>query len=289
MFTRFHRPTLTGFLGMVLCALATGCNVDGMFENDQPPKGAIPMSRSEAPRSASPDASGLSVVAQREVDLVENVLTYRAEYHRGLAELRDYYRDHGYANKQSWAEFELDGASKIKAFRYLLDSEVPSDELRPTEQISEADALYERGLEQMRNGGRGVPIFYKEKTMIQAADTFRELIEKYPSSDKIDDAAFALGEIHKEYLPDQEPIAVKWYERAWSWDPQTPHPARFQAAVVYDFRLHDRDRALELYRSVLKDEAESGSNVRFATRRIEQLIRDQGAVTAQVTNVDKVP
>ncbi len=79
------------------------------------------------------------------------------------------------------------------------------------------------------------------------------------------------GEIHKEYLPGQEELAVKWYERAWTWDPRTPHTARFQAAVVFDYRLHDRDRALELYKSVVRDESHDRSNLRFATRRIREL------------------
>ena len=101
------------------------------------------------------------------------------------------------------------------------------------------------------------------------------MIRRYPSSDKIDDAAFYCGEIHKEYLKDQEPIAVRWYERAFTWNPQTPHPARFQAAVTYDFRMHERARALELYHGVLDVETENKSNVAFASRRIYELTRAQ--------------
>jgi hypothetical protein len=281
MSTKTHKYALL-VAGSWFCSIAA-CNTDGVFMRDRPPKGAIAGAPGEARGLDTSSKAGLSVVERREVDLVESVLTHRAEYHRGLEELRDYYRAHGYANKQSWAEFELEGARKVKAFRYVIDSEIPSDKLRPTDQITEADVLYQKGLDLMRKGGRGLPGLYSEKTMIQASDVFRRLVELYPSSDKIDDAAFFLGEIHKEYLPQQEPIAVKWYERAWVWDPATPHPARFQAAVVYDFRLHDRDRALELYRAVLHDETFNGSNVRFSTRRIDELVRDRGQVTAQVT------
>ena len=94
------------------------------------------------------------------------------------------------------------------------------------------------------------------------------------ASEKIDDAAFYCGEIHKEYLPGQELIAVKWYERAWEWNPDTTHPARFQAAVVYDYSLHDRDRALELYQHVVAHETNDKNNVRFASRRIRELTAD---------------
>jgi Tfp pilus assembly protein PilF len=102
----------------------------------------------------------------------------------------------------------------------------------------------------------------------------------YPESDKIDDAAFQLGEIHKDYLPKQEALAVTWYERAWTWNPQTPYPARYNAAVVCDYRLNDRDKALELYRQVLAEETDvSKLNRRFAMRRIETLSRTGHAGT----------
>jgi len=269
-------------VGGLLLAIAPACNMDGTFEDHRPPKGPVAYAQDPAGTGLPPSAT-LAVVERQEVDLVENVLTHRAQYHEGLEELRDYYRAHGYAAKQSWADFELDGLRKVKAFRYVMDSEIPSDQLRPADLVPEADALFERGQELLRKGGRGIPVFYRQKTMIEAAEVFQQLVERYPSSDKIDDAAFFLGEIHKEYLPDQEPIAVLWYERAWTWDPQTPHPARFQAAVVFDYRLHDRDRALELYQSVLKNETGDPSNVRFATRRIRELTTARRSASAQVT------
>ena len=41
--------------------------------------------------------------------------------------------------------------------------------------------------------------------------------------------------------------------------------------MTYDFRLHDRARALELYRQVLDAETGNKSNVSFAVTRIDQL------------------
>lgn len=283
--TRLHRSfALTVASFIPFCSVS--CNVDGAFERSRPPKGA-PIAADPETVSQPRSSGSASAVAQQEVDLVEAVLTRRAGYHQALTDLRDYYRERGYAAKQSWADFELEGFRKVKKFRYVLEGEVASESLRPTDQIAEADALYQRGLDLMKKGGHGVPIFYRQKTMIEAADTFKELVEKYPNSDRIDDAAFFLGEIHKEYLPNQEQISVKWYERAWTWDPATPHPARFQAAVIYDFRLHDRDRALELYRTVLKEETSNESNVRFSARRIKQLDEDRGAeVTAKMIEKD---
>ncbi len=250
-----------------------GCNVDGRWA--QPRQQGGETTAMPHPQLATTNrAVDIAIADAREVDLVEAVVDHRRQYRDNLNLLHNYYASHGYATRQEWAAFELKGLRMVKQSRYLLDAEVPSDALRPVDQIPEADALYEQGRELMRRGGHGVPGIYREDRMVEAANLLRELIERYPSSDKIDDAAFLCGEIHSEYLPGQGVIGVKWYERAWTWNPDTPHPARSKAALVYDYRLHDRDRALELYRSVLEHETDNKSGVRFAARRITQLTQD---------------
>jgi len=257
----------------LFCGAVTfcGCNSDRMWESRRIKNAPVADPANPGRVDLTKHELDITVADAGEVDLVENVLTHRALYHRGLEQLREYYQSHGYVTKQSWAEFEIKGLKSVQPFQYLLDAEVSSDRLRPAETLTEADAAYQRGVEMMRRGGHGVPVYYRQDLMVEAAGIFKDMIQQYPSSDKIDDAAFMLGEIHKEYLPGQEPIAVKWYERAYTWDPATPHPARFQAAVVYDYRLHDRDRALELYQAVVKEEVGIESNLRFAMRRIGEL------------------
>lgn len=263
--------------------VASGCNTDRLHAR-QAPKGAPvePAYPNYGPTSDA--ATGLHVVNDQEVDLVESVISNRNAYDQSLNRLQQFYASRGYAEKETWVRYEQDAFRNVKKFRYLMGSEVPSAALKPESSIPAADALYDRGRQLMRDGGHGVPILYREDLMVQASDVFRELIEKYPNSDKIDDAAFLLGEIHKEYLKEQESIAVTWYERAWTWDPNTPHPARFNAAVVYDYRLHNRDRALELYRAVTEVETDNRSNVRFANRRINELI-DEGRSAPPVARV----
>lgn len=271
------KGTTVAMFSLYVGIFISGCNVDGHWVRaPQNPsrKEARSLAKFASRPAGADEGTGLLVTDVQEVDLVEAVLSHREEYRGNLKRLHDYYLSHGYTTRQAWAAFELNGLRRVKHFRYLLDAEIPSDSLRPTEQIPEADALYELGLDLMRRGGHGVPGIYREDRMIEAADVFRELIERYPSSEKIDDAAFYCGEIHKEYLPGQELIAVKWYERAWEWNPDTTHPARFQAAVVYDYSLHDRDRALELYQNVVEHETNDKSNVRFAARRIRELTTD---------------
>ena len=256
----------SGSVRLAACCLGIGfafggCNVDGRWDRFAGPKGpVVPLQRSTA------DLDSTLGDAQ-EVDLIESVLSHRAEYQQNLRKLHAYYLSRGYASKADWAAFELKGLRRVKQFRYMLETEVPQQTVTPVERVPEADALYDKGRELMRRGGHGVPGFYHEGRMVEAAAILRELVEQYPSSNKTADAAFFLGEIHKEYLKGQEEIALLWYQRAWTWDPNTSHPARFQAAVVCDYRLHDRDHALELYRSVLENETGSKSNARWAARR----------------------
>ncbi len=218
-------------------------------------------------------AVDITAADEHEVDLVEAVAASRNAYHKNLKALFDYYSRNGYDAKRSWAAMELNGLRAVKKFGYLLDAEVPSGRLAAKDSIPEADKLYKQGVALMRRGGHGIPGIFRQDRMIEAAEVFRQMIHDYPTSDKIDDAAFLCGEIHKEYLEGQEPIAVKWYERAWTWDPHTPHPAKFNAAVTYDYRLHDRDRALELYHEVANDPDSTPANARFAVRRIEELTK----------------
>lgn len=268
---------------VTLALLVFGCNLDGLRIHRQPPKTLL--ARGWSVPDTDPTRVGLDIatIERGEVDLIESVVEHRRAYHAHLRELRDYYHVQGYEAKRSWAQFELDALERVQPFRYLMDAEVPDASLIARDSIPEADEHYVLALGLMREAGHGIRVVYRRDGMIAAARAFRELILKYPTSDKIDDAAFHLGELHKSYLPGQEDIAVKWYERAWRWNSQTPHPARFEAAVVYDYRLHDRDRALELYQQVIMnpDPDPDAGNLRFAQRRIDELAaNDQGKDSA---------
>jgi tetratricopeptide (TPR) repeat protein len=281
-----------------LIAAGLGCNTEPLAVSQAKPQG--PTTRMEAPEGVHvPD---IALNDQQEVDIVENLLLHRAMYKKTLLVLRDYYRDNGYANKQQWAEQELRDLERVRPYKYILSAEVPQKSNQAVDRVTEADMLYEKGLALMKKGGHGTPVFYRQDIMKQAFDTFVELVNNYPNSDKIDDAAFMCGEILKEYFKDQERLAVMWYERAKQWNPRIEHPVCFQAAVIYDFRLHDRDKALEWYNRVLTDEPWEESNRSFASRRIYQLSREMGtpdldipygpepaAMPAHSTPPDEVP
>lgn len=276
--SRIHvEPLLLGGLTAFWAASLVGCNTD------KPNQG--PGRTSEGLVSSLENPEGVHVpdieVANRgEVDLVEEMTQHRAQYARLLKALATYYTENGYPQKATWAATELEGLRRVKTYRYLMDAEVPRADLRPTTSVSEADRLYEEGRKLMQKGGHGLAVFYSQSKMREALRKFKELVDNYPTSDKIDDAAYFIGEIYKEYEEEKDnDLALWWYQRAIEWDPQTPHPCRFRIATTYDYRLHERDKALYWYQQTLEhesrftsnDDPDFTANADFTAKRIREL------------------
>jgi len=69
-------------------------------------------------------------------------------------------------------------------------------------------------------------------------------------------------------------IAITSFKRAFQWDPDTPHPARFSAARILDQRLHRNAEALQLYQQAVKIEGQFDKYRKwreFAEKRIREL------------------
>ena len=193
--------------------------------------------------TVEPELAGLA-----EVGLVEAVASARKQYQRTLEALREYYAGRGNNAKTVWAESEFQGFVKTPKPRYLLAAEIAGPELRPDRHIEAADQLYEEGLH-----FKDYPAFPpgKKDYLKVALEKFRTIIEKYPQSDKIDDAAFRMGEIYGGWYFQDYARAVMSYERCWQWNPQTEHPARFNAAKIFEEKLKNRAKAVELYNEVI--------------------------------------
>ncbi len=183
-----------------------------------------------------------------EVGLVEAVAAARKQYKRTLETLKKYYVDRGHNAKIEWVESELRGLAATPKPRYLLAAEVAGPELRPSRSIEAADQLYQEGVD-----FKDYPAFPpgKKDYLKVALEKFRTIIEKYPQSDKIDDAAFRMGEIYGGWYFQDYARAVMSYERCWQWNPDTQHPARFKAAKIFEEKLKNRAKAVELYNEVI--------------------------------------
>lgn len=264
------------FVALLFLIAAPGCNQpqkggDGLAAGPTDAAGA-PAPRRAVNRFDLPD---ITVVRSDELSQVEAVLAHRAAYHRNLRQLRDYYDDQGYDIKRRWAEYELEGFEKVKPYRYVEEREIPAEQLHPTRQMAEADAEFDRGVDLMRQGGHGLPVTYKPAVLAEAYRTLVSMIERYPSSDKIDDAAFLCGELLKEYFPGHEATAARWYDRTYAWNPDTDQPARFRAAVLYEFRLNDPQRALPIYHEIIARQDGDRSTLRFCHGRVAELTAAQ--------------
>lgn len=250
------------FVSMLAVAGVCGCN-NSHHDSDVVTGGNT---------GAYPAGDPIRVADATEIDLVEEMARYRANYRNYLETLKDFYIQKGYSQKAKWAERELADLNMVKTYAYIVPAETrQANEAGALDSIPAADALYDDGMNYARQGGyHGVPLVYDKDKLKLALERMNRLIRDYPTSDKVDDAAFVCAEIYKEFFNDNE-RAVIYYQRVWEWDPYTPYPARFQAAVIYDYRLHDRDRALELYQQVVETENTNRSNLRWSVRRIQQL------------------
>jgi tetratricopeptide (TPR) repeat protein len=213
--------------------------------------------------------TGESLADADERLLVEYVLEARKAYRQAMENLVDFYRDRNNAEKLVTVRRVQQRLDPVRTYMYFFIAEAPGAQLRPLKVIPAADALYARATS-AHKWGKPLPAVTLYSKQRQALSLFLELIEKYPNSTRSPLAAFRIGHIYREYF-NEDVRAVMWYQRAWQWDPDIQVGARFQAAVVYDFRLQNHKKALELYRDVLEYEQRSASNRRYARQRILEL------------------
>lgn len=203
-----------------------------------------------------------------EVDYVENLAASRDAYRKALIGLLDYYRSVGNATKLQWAQTELKTFDQMVRYQYLQPAEWVPENLTASESIEDADLLY-REAKSLYNESGGMIVVASKAKLQQALGLFNQLILEYPTSDKIDDAAYKAGRIY-DYLKNYE-LAAVYYQRAFQWNEATTYPARYRAARVMDHKLRMRSEALALYRLVVEKESRYQDNTEYAKERIAEL------------------
>jgi tetratricopeptide (TPR) repeat protein len=219
----------------------------------------------------APPATGPSTVegSDDEIDLVEQVSRLRLEYRSSLELLTQHYTTMGDNRKLGWAEDELRALDRMPQYRYIVDAEVLPADLKATERIPAAEELYAEARRTHRQANP-IGVFADQEQLRVAREMYTQLIRQYPTSDKIDDAAYELAEIYESFKNYE--VALLYYKRAYQWDPETPHPARFHAADLLDRRLRRRDEALELYQEAVLHEGDRYDEWKIrGERRISEL------------------
>jgi TolA-binding protein len=201
-----------------------------------------------------------------DLKLVQELRDARRDYQRSLEALRDHYQKNGDLERMHWCEEELMSYHRIGKREYRLDLDVPPPTLQAAYKIPEANELYRKAMS------------YKGKGWLSEADDnlrraellFQKLLETYPQSDKIDETAYQLGEIYESRVFQQYRRSAMYYERVCDWNPHTDTDACLRAARLYDKKLHDRSRAIQLYRQVATHSADQ-KRVDEAKRRLTDL------------------
>ena len=205
---------------------------------------------------------------------VEQVITWRQKYLLSLRDLANYYTEIKAGKKRKIVNLTLLGFRDEETYKYILSIELPPFNLRPSKVIAKADIMYTRAL-QLYKQGSAIPAVADYKKQREALKLFKKMIELYPQSTNIANAAFYIGEIYKEYFHEHY-LAVLWYKRALTWNPNIAQPIRYQIAVQLDFNLGKKSEALKYYRDALKHEPYYPGNVRYCKQRIRELLRILG-------------
>lgn len=299
-----NRPSHVAVLS--ICAVAMSCflGCEGIGRRHDPQVLDISNPPEE---DASPDFAQRELESANFPDLVERMLanretllSVREHYFDQLREMERAYLQVGDTVKANWARRQRQRLEEADVEPYPYLTAVPPEHrvgVAPEVLSAEADEIYDRALA-LLDEVRGIPFMghlpHNKRKVREALELFKDVLRDYPKSDKVDDCAFYCGEIYKEYLRSDDPdneLAIRYYKWAFALDPQTPHAARFQCAVVYDFRRVDRVRALELYNQVLDVEEDANmSNQRFAATRIRQLTDDEfSQFRPRVATADETP
>jgi TolA-binding protein len=201
-----------------------------------------------------------------DIDLVEKLLIARRDLQRSLELLRAHYIKQGDSEKAKWAEEELRDYHRINHQAYRLDLDVPPPTLQATTNIHEANKLIARAKD-YKDKGMGTDYIDNQR---RAELLLQQLLTQYPTSNKIGEAAYMLGDLYESSAFKQYRRAAVYYERCFQWNPSAPLDARLRAAHLYDKKVNDRGRASELYQEITTHETDP-KMIKEAQSRLKEL------------------
>ncbi len=217
-------------------------------------------------KATSPDPAPPPPAAS-DIDLVERLLASRKEYENSLKALYEHYTRVGDKQRVLWSEQELMAYHLMFKPSFNLDvKDVPPPSLEAKVNVREANELFRMALEYK---GRGLGNDYVLNQR-RAELLFREILEKYPNSDKISDVAYQLGDLYDGRAFRQYDRAARYFERSFQWVKGSRTDARLRAALIYDRQLNERAKAIELYREEIAHDTDA-DRIKQAERRLADL------------------
>ncbi len=239
------------------------------------PSGTVtPAAGTPAPATTAPPnspSSGAVKPLGRDADAVEKVLLSRKEYQRSLESLRLYYLQTNQQEKAKWAQDELIQYHRIAKQPYILELDVPPVSLgaMATQNSPDANELYRRALT-YKDRGWGTDYIDNQR---RAEILLQQILTAHPTSNRISDTAYQLGELYEGKAYKQFHRAALYYDRSVQWNPQQAE-GRMRAAKLYEQYNIDRNRATELFKEVTTHDTDQ-RRVEEAKQRLEYIARNK--------------
>lgn len=215
---------------------------------------------------AQPGTPAKTAKPNSDMPLVRSLLECRGKYQETLEQLRLFYIASGDLEKARWAEEELRQYHRISKQAYKMELELQSEKLQAAKNIPEANQLYIQAVGYKDKGWGNEYIDNQRRAEL----LLQQLLNNYPESDKIGDAAFQLGDLYESRAYKQFRRSAHYYERAFLWSPTTHREARLRAARLYDRQLVDRQHARELYQAVIDNDTDT-NRITEAKKRLTDL------------------
>jgi hypothetical protein len=220
----------------------------------------------DSKKNPAPDAGALPPAAN-DAELVERLINARREYETSLRVLHAHYVKAGDKQRVQWVEQELMGFHLQFKPSYNLDvKDVPPPTLEASVNVREANDLFRAAME-YKGKGLGSDYILNQR---RAEILLREILEKYPNSDKIGEVAYQLGDLYEGRAYKQYDRAAKYFERSFQWAKGGRTDARLRAATLYDKQLNERAKAIELYRDEIAHDLDP-DRLKAAERRLGEL------------------
>jgi tetratricopeptide (TPR) repeat protein len=249
-----------------LLIVVAGCeNADASRASRLPPRTTYVA----PPITATTPGMSSVVKTNDELALVEQVTKFRQDYRQSLLLLVDHYVSAANNEKLKWVQEELRELDRMRQYTYILDPSILSETLKAMDPNPEADKAFADAYKTQKMAQPlGSRILPDTGQLSIALQKYYALIRNYPTSDKIDDAAWQSAGIYED-LGDYA-NAILFYKRTFQWDPATTYSPRYEAARLLD-KLNRRDEALPLYQEAITKEARHLTKASVAERRVKEL------------------
>jgi len=204
--------------------------------------------------AADPPAKGMKPSSGvNDAEHIERVLAARKDYQLALINLYQHYEKVGDRGRMKWVEEELKTYHLMTKPSYRLDiADVPPATLEAKTNIKEANNLFTEAMK-YKDKGSGTDYLLNQK---RAEILLQEILQKYPTSDKIADVAYQLGELYEGRAFKQADRAAAYFERSFQWRKGTHTDALMRAGYIYDRTLGDRTKAVEIYREEIHNDTD---------------------------------